>query len=267
MLGKAEKLKRYAIRVWYDGRGYYGFQPQRDRPTVGGEILKALTASHLALNPKESRFEAASRTDKGVSALSQTIAFNTQERFTVGRLNAHLPANIRAWAWREVPLSFSPRRAALEREYLYVAPYRGENLELMLSISRMLASSEALGLGIKPLNRLKISQTEGFLVFRLSAKAFTRGFIRRLISAILKVGSRKITFEEFCKRLKLEGLAKLGSPSAPSECLMLLRVEYGFGFNVEAKFAREIMDRFFDEACRLLAIKECLNLLGEALKA
>ena len=266
MQGKADEVRRYAVRVFYDGRGYYGFQPQKDKPTVGGAIIKALLDSGLISDPKEFKFGAASRTDRGVSALAQTIAFNTKEKFTVGRLNAYLPADIRAWAWREVPLNFNPRKAALERVYLYTVPYHGENLEPMLEASKLLTSSEVLNYGFKPLRRIEINLVGEFLVFRFAAKGFTRGFIRRLVSALLKVGSGRIRLEEFTDRLRSEGLSRLGLPLVRSEPLMLLWVDYGFSFNIEAKVVEEIIDKVSLEASRLWTLKECLKTLSGTIR-
>ncbi|MFC6730557.1 tRNA pseudouridine(38-40) synthase TruA, partial [Natronoarchaeum mannanilyticum] len=69
-----------AYRIAYDGQPYRGFQRQPDVPTVEGEILDALDALSV-LDDREvpEGYAAAGRTDAGVSALAQTVAFEAPD--------------------------------------------------------------------------------------------------------------------------------------------------------------------------------------------
>ncbi len=64
---------RWAIKVYYDGRNFFGSQRQPDKPTVEGELLKSFEA--LKIDVKG--FVGACRTDRGVSALGNVFALSS----------------------------------------------------------------------------------------------------------------------------------------------------------------------------------------------
>jgi tRNA pseudouridine38-40 synthase len=110
---------RYRAIVEYDGTDFLGYQIQpRDR-TVQGEIEKALSK----ITQSEIRIDGAGRTDAGVHATGQVIAFNTAWRHLVEdlqrALNATLPSDIIINNLRIVDESFHPRFDALSRTYQY----------------------------------------------------------------------------------------------------------------------------------------------------
>ncbi|MDK2795451.1 MAG: tRNA pseudouridine38-40 synthase, partial [Archaeoglobaceae archaeon] len=113
---------RYAIKIAYFGDNFFGSQFQPDRRTVAGEILKALKSFGI-----DSRLSFAGRTDTGVHALGQVVAFNTESKITPRMLNSELPEDITAWALAEVPEDFNPRKAS-SRVYSYVFYDEGYDL-------------------------------------------------------------------------------------------------------------------------------------------
>jgi len=254
---------RYAVKVYYDGRRYYGFQPQKGLPTVGEALIKALKASKLLSERVEAKFQAASRTDRGVSALGQTIAFNTAESFTVRRLNAHLPEDIQAWAWVKVPKTFNPRREALRRRYFYVAPYKGEDFKCMVEASSLFTSEKALEFGFRPLESVKVSLHDDFINFAFTSKSFTRGLVRRIATILLKAGASRLRPQELYSRIKAEGFSRFSSPLAPAASLILLEVEYGFPFHVDEEAFTRLREKLSWEASRLEILRNCLKLFEE----
>ena len=110
-----------AFRLAYDGRPFYGFQRQPTVPTVEGALFDALVDLSV-LSPdadKPTGYAAAGRTDAGVSAAAQTVAFECPEWLTPRALNSELPATIRAWASADVPEDFHATHDATRREYVY----------------------------------------------------------------------------------------------------------------------------------------------------
>ena len=68
---------RIAVKFAYDGQSFYGYARQPNLRTVEGEVIKTLIKHGFMEDTKESRFLSASRTDKGVSALCNVVAFNS----------------------------------------------------------------------------------------------------------------------------------------------------------------------------------------------
>ncbi len=108
-----------AMVVEYDGTRYAGFQLQTNAPTIQGELEKAITRMSLA----PARVRAAGRTDCGVHAQGQVVAFTTDSHLPcetlVRGINHFLPADIAVRAGYDVPSAFDPRRHARSRVYRY----------------------------------------------------------------------------------------------------------------------------------------------------
>ncbi len=121
MCGGPELRGVRAYRVAYDGRPYRGFQRQPSVPTVEDAILDALVALDVLEAEGETPpgYAAAGRTDAGVSAVAQTVAFEAPEWLSPAALNAELPDDVRAWASAAVPDDFHATHDAVAREYVY----------------------------------------------------------------------------------------------------------------------------------------------------
>lgn len=116
----AEAERRIALRVEYDGTRYAGFQRQRPgRASIQSELERAL--GKLFGTPAS--VVAAGRTDAGVHARGQVVAFTCRTPMPVERipyaLNAHLPDDIVVQSARTVAPGFHPGRAARSKLYRY----------------------------------------------------------------------------------------------------------------------------------------------------
>ena len=119
-----------AFRLAYDGTGYRGFQRQPHGETVEDAILEALEALGVGFEDgTPAGYAAAGRTDAGVSARAQTVAFEAPEWLTPRAFNAELPADVRAWASADVPGSFHATHDAVERHYRYFLYAPPSNVE------------------------------------------------------------------------------------------------------------------------------------------
>ncbi len=114
-------MRRIRLLVAYNGSEFSGFQRQGPGgpPTVQSELEKAL--SQIINEPVE--LKAAGRTDAGVHATGQVIAFDCRHPRPVDIIlkggNALLPPTIRLLEGAEVELDFHPRFSAQSRVYHY----------------------------------------------------------------------------------------------------------------------------------------------------
>ncbi|NDY96714.1 tRNA pseudouridine(38-40) synthase TruA [Wenzhouxiangella limi] len=110
---------RLAAGVEYDGSGFFGWQRQRQSPTVQACLEHAL--SQVANHPLQ--VHCAGRTDTGVHAHCQVVHFDTRaerdERSWVLGTNSHLPDGISVLWVRPVPDDFHARFSARRRRYRY----------------------------------------------------------------------------------------------------------------------------------------------------
>ncbi|TVS11662.1 MAG: tRNA pseudouridine(38-40) synthase TruA [Wenzhouxiangella sp.] len=110
---------RLAAGVEYDGSGFFGWQRQRQSPTVQSCLETAL--ARVADHPLT--VHCAGRTDTGVHAWCQVVHFDTRadrdERAWVLGANTHLPAGISVLWAREVGHDFHARFSARRRRYHY----------------------------------------------------------------------------------------------------------------------------------------------------
>ena len=105
--------------VAYDGTDYQGFQRQATGPTIQETIETALAQVTQERVP----IVAAGRTDAGVHAEGQVIAFDTAWRHSLAdlkrALNAVLPPDVAVWEVAEARPDFHPRYDADSRHYRY----------------------------------------------------------------------------------------------------------------------------------------------------
>jgi tRNA pseudouridine38-40 synthase len=108
------------LTVAYDGRPFSGFARQPNARTIAGELDGAVRA----VVPGASLVRGASRTDAGVHARGQRVAFDVDQelppRGWVHALNAQLPKEIAVVRAASVAPGFEPRFRALEKTYRYV---------------------------------------------------------------------------------------------------------------------------------------------------
>lgn len=111
--------ERFKITLAYDGTNFHGSQRQPDVRTVQGEVERALTE----IDWEGDTVYFAGRTDAGVHAAGQVIAFDMEWAHTTEdlqrALNACLPRDIAARGVERVGADFEPRFDALHRRYRY----------------------------------------------------------------------------------------------------------------------------------------------------
>ncbi|MBI4950584.1 MAG: tRNA pseudouridine synthase A [Myxococcales bacterium] len=172
------------LTVAYDGGGYAGYAPQPGQATIAGALLAAVQS----VDPAVTEVRGASRTDAGVHARGQRVAFDTRRdlgpRAWVLALARALPATIAVRAASLVPAGLHPRFAARRKHYRYLllaSPVRDPHWEGRAWRLAGLASGRALGLMQREL--AAAVGTHAFGAFRSSAD--TRAAVERTIDLAL----------------------------------------------------------------------------------
>src|SRR5436190_4002056 len=112
-------MPRYKLIIEYDGTDFLGFQ----RQVVGRTIQSELEAALYRIGWLGKAVLGAGRTDSGVHASGQVIAFDLDWKHGEGdllrALNANLPPDIAVKSAVECAPDFHPRFAARGRRYRY----------------------------------------------------------------------------------------------------------------------------------------------------
>jgi len=239
---------RVALKIAYDGRLFHGHQRQRDARTVEGESLTALRSAKILRDPHESFFRSASRTDRGVSAVGNVIAFDSalRPKAVLGAFNDRA-RDVWAWAYAQVPERFHPRHA-IERWYRYhvfedVAVDRlREAGSLFVGEHDFRGFTSDPPTGLFMINRIDVVGETEVVVVDIRARSFRRGMVRRIVAAMLSYARGDTDLERI--RYTLRGERYDFGAVAP-EPLFLMDVDYGF------PFSRLLQPRVFDESRRM----------------
>ena len=142
------------LTVAYEGSLFHGLARQRGARTVAGEIDAAVSA----IDPGASPVRAVSRTDAGVHARAQMMAFDTQVRipsrgWALG-LTRLLPPAIAIVRAARVDAGFDPRAEVVSKTYRYLLhvakvrdPFlhgRAWHIRETLELDRMYSEAQAL---------------------------------------------------------------------------------------------------------------------------
>ncbi|RLF48833.1 MAG: tRNA pseudouridine(38-40) synthase TruA [Thermoplasmata archaeon] len=219
---------RLAIKLAYDGRNYHGFQVQKNARTVEGEVVRVLRDTGAIEGVEDAKIGRGSRTDAGVSALGNVLAFNTEmsgERI-VRAITAECDS-IWAWAYARVDENFNPRRAKL-RVYRYYIPSRNYDVEKIKKCTQLFKgmhdfSNYIIGdKGMCEISEIRVHELGDLVCLEFIAPYFRRGMIRKIMSMIMDAGKGRINEEQIKKSFK----EKMSIPMAPPEPLLLYEILY-----------------------------------------
>ncbi len=229
---------RVALKIAYEGRSFYGHQRQPDARTVEGECIAALRRARIISDPRAAFFRSASRTDRGVSAVGNVIAFNAAMRpeAVLGAFNGKT-RDVWAWAFAAVPDTFHPRHAK-GRWYRY-------HLLDALPVDRLREAGKRFQ-GVHdfrwftsdpPAGRMEVREIDvradgGLVTIDVRARSFRRAMIRRIVAAMVAYAANEIQAEAIEAALSGE---RRDFGLAPAEPLVLMDVAYDVGFTTLIK--------------------------------
>jgi tRNA pseudouridine38-40 synthase len=240
---------RYRALVEYDGTDFAGFQLQPDARTVQGELEAAL--ARLS-GGERVVVDGAGRTDAGVHATGQVIAFTYRGRLAgsaLGRaITALLPSDVAIRGVRPVPAEFHPRYAARYREYRYTvwngsrSPLRERTalgVRSKLDVAAMASAGSAFvgrhdfsAFGgadrspVRTVHAVRVRKEGRLVTIDVRANAFLRGQVRRMVAALLEVGLGNLDEAGIRAALAAREPALSGA-MAPAKGLCLRRVVMG----------------------------------------
>jgi tRNA pseudouridine38-40 synthase len=241
--------RRFRARVEYDGTDFAGFQAQPETRTVQGTLEAAL--AHLSGGIRLP-VEGAGRTDAGVHAIGQVIAFTYPVRLSTAALaaalNGLLPPDVAIRDLRRAPQGFHPRYAARYREYRYTV-WNGPRSPLLARTSLWVPTrldTEAMARAavafegrhdftafggadpqpVRNVDRVRVRREGHLVTIDVRADAFLRGMVRRMVAALLEVGKGRIE-ETVVAAALADRRPALAGAAAPARGLCLRRVVLG----------------------------------------
>jgi len=223
-------MARIAMKIAYDGVAFHGHTRQPGLATVEGEILSALDRAGIVRDPRASRFQSASRTDRGVSALGNVIAFNTtlSTTATVRAFNGKA-RGVWAWAIARVPETFNAR-SARERWYRYSLPARHDPDRLTSALAPFIGTHDFRSFTrdrtrtVVRIDVARASREQGMVVLDFHAPSFRWNLVRRLVAAALIVEEDPRKGADVARAL--QGSAREDFGLSPPEPLTLMDVVY-----------------------------------------
>lgn len=245
----------FAYRLAYDGRAFHGFQRQPDAPTVEGALLEGLTELGVTDDGEPPRgYAAGGRTDAGVSATGQTVAFEAPDWLEPRVLSRALPAGVHVWARAEVPDTFHATHDAIYRRYTYhlwsddLDEARVRRAIGALSGYHDFHNLTPDGTVTRRVVHLGVDRDDRWLVIAAQAPGFSRHLLRRIVAAAEAIGAGEAPLRRIGRLLSAEeisGHLNVG-PAAP-EPLVLRRVHYaGLDFAIDRE-ADEAMRTWLEE--------------------
>ncbi|GLH58110.1 tRNA pseudouridine(38-40) synthase TruA [Helicobacter ailurogastricus] len=243
-------MRRFKLVIAYDGSAFMGFAKQGELNTIEGALENALKRLNI-----QSPLTAAGRTDKGVHATRQVVAFNAPAFWSAQKLLAHLAPklapHIVCQSLEQVGLDFHPRFCAHKRRYRYIlsqmpSPFLARyvafhphgTLESLQEALNCFVGTHDFKYFCKTGSNPKHTRRTlykafcyPFYVGRLDcvvvvfeANGFLRAQVRLMLGAALKCSLGHLSLEDLKAQLALK--KRTSTDLAPSNGLYLSRVVY-----------------------------------------
>ncbi|NOY49216.1 MAG: tRNA pseudouridine(38-40) synthase TruA [Chlorobi bacterium] len=243
-------MKRYFLKLAYDGSDFHGWQIQENAHSVQAELTEKLS---LMLK-EDLQIIGCGRTDAGVHAREFFAHFEINKQLVniddfVYKLNAFLPRSIVVYDLYAVEDNMHARFSAKSRTYKYYISrrknpfndnysyqyFRKLNIDEMNEASRMLYDFTDFTSFSKlhtqtATNNCNVSYAKwelvnNLLVFTVTSDRFLRNMVRAIVGTLLEVGTEKLSVAEFKKIIENKNRNEAGF-SVPAKGLFLFNVKY-----------------------------------------
>lgn len=245
-------MKKILAEIAYDGSMYHGFQIQPTKPTIQGEIEKAL----MKINKKKIKIHSSGRTDKGVHAKRQIITFDININIQLNNLKKALNAillkpGIKILKLKHVKNSFHPRFNAQKRKYSYCIlnsdnyypweSYQAYYVNKKLNIKNLNQMAKIL-IGnhdfttfscikdkskskFRHIHSAKFKKKGKYIIFEIIGSSFLWKMVRSIIGTMLDIEIKNESISTFETILKSKN-RNLARTTAPANALFLDKVYY-----------------------------------------
>ncbi|MDO5759570.1 MAG: tRNA pseudouridine(38-40) synthase TruA [Bacteroidota bacterium] len=246
-----DNMQKYAILLQYNGTNYHGWQIQPN----ANSIQETLQVCFSNLLKQDIQIIGCGRTDTGVHARKYVAHFcadiMTEEQINqlIRKINIYLPADIRIFDIKQVPMDFNARFDAISRTYKY---YISKNKQpfnqdfswfypVKLDIQQMNIAAYKLCeyKDFTSFSKVKTQvnnfactvylaeweESKEYLIFTIKANRFLRNMVRCLVGTLIEVGKGKISIRDFANIIEAKDRRRAGF-SAEAKGLFLEQVEY-----------------------------------------
>ena len=243
-------MARYQVKIAYDGSEFFGFQRQGETRTVQLEIENSLRK--LGWNGQT--IFAAGRTDTGVHASGQVVAFDLEWKHSddtlLKALNAKLPKDVAVHAVKVAAERFHPRFEAISRCYhyrIYCQPTRDPMSDryrwrvwppvsikdLQLAAQELIGTHDFAAFGSPPKkggNTIRTifsadwTNTSEEFLFQVKANSFLYHMVRKIVYLQVKIAQGVWTVDQLHDGVyhQVDQLSGLAIPNG----LELVQVQY-----------------------------------------
>jgi len=244
-------MKRYLLRISYDGNAFSGWQSQKEDRTVQQVIENAL--SEIA--KKSVKITCAGRTDAGVHALRQYAHFDFDQNMTAEQIKfavqAKLPADVSIQKVFAVIEDFNARYDAISRTYRYLltkqrTPFNRyyksflpkKNIRKKIiqnylpfflgkhDFSSFSKYNPDLNNCFCEITQLNFKDIGNEYVFTISANRFLHNMVRRIVGTIINISHCELEPEIIRNLIAAKDRNNKLIETAPPQGLYLEEVEY-----------------------------------------
>ena len=244
-------MRNIKLIIEYDGKEYNGWQKQKNKLNIQGEIEKAIET----IIGEEIELIASGRTDAGVHSLGQTANFKTESTIQIEKIpiaiNSQLKKSVRIKSAEEVEENFHSRYNCKRKTYRYTinnseqgsAIYR--NLEYHMpqklnfeemkkaikyfegehDFKAFKASGTSSKSSVRTIYDAKIYQNGDKIYIELTGNGFLYNMVRIIAGTLVEVGLEKIEPEKIEEIIK-EGKRENAGKTLPPNGLYLVDVKY-----------------------------------------
>jgi len=225
---------RLAFRLSYLGSRFFGSQQQAASRTVEGEFIAACKRLSLFDDWREAGFLSAGRTDRGVHARGQIIAFSTDyPSRALETINLQLPPDLWCTAYSVVPEGFHPRYDAISRTYRYFFSEIPQEFAEMSSACNLFLGTHDFSRfarvrdknPLRTILGIRVAKEDDYAFLEVKASSFLWHQVRCMVTALLRIGGGEMGKESILRLLQDGSDHPL--PPAPAEGLILWDTDCG----------------------------------------